>query len=140
MFVNRNFKLPIFWQCDIHIVGRSIVSNRTRIIIPLSTNYFNFGSVIIEYWYLIFTKLLIFRLLHFTFGSEIQPQLKPNRFLSCRPWHLSMHNSFACSHPLNITRSDSSFMTFKIFMMHHTRLHICNCLESTMRMVWKSSR
>ena len=51
-----------------------------------------------------------------------------------------MHDTFSSSHPLDITWFQFSFVSFKIFMQNASFQDIGDSLESTMRMIRKSSR
>lgn len=41
-------------------------------------------------------------------------------------------------HPLQITRSDFSFVAFEIFMVEATLKHVSDSLESSVRVIWES--
>lgn len=53
-----------------------------------------------------------------------------------------MDNSFACSHPLDISRPYCALVTFEIFMMHFPLFHIGDSFEATVGVVsettWQS--
>jgi hypothetical protein len=51
-----------------------------------------------------------------------------------------MHNPFARCHPLDISRPDLATVSLEIFVDNFTLLHVSDCLEATMGMVWEPSR
>jgi hypothetical protein len=55
-------------------------------------------------------------------------------------WHFSMHDTFTCCHPLDITGSNHTSVTLEVFVSDLTLQHVGNCLKSTVWMVGESSR
>ena len=139
MTFNRNLKVSIINKFDIKKNWRSLVNNWTLMTLPFSTYYFHFGLVFFINWKFILLKLLIFWLYHFSIRLKIKPKLKSIRIFIKWSWHLCMNYSSTCRHPLYISWSDNTFMSFKILMINFSFQHIGNCLKTSMRMIWKSS-
>lgn len=49
-----------------------------------------------------------------------------------------MDDAFACSHPLEIARSYGAFVTFEIFVIEVSLLHVGDCFEATVGVVWEA--
>ncbi len=107
---------------------------------PLSTDNFHFSSWFFKDWYFVLCKLLISSIDHFVFSFQVEPELKSNRILIIRSWHLRMYYTFTSGHPLDIAGSYNPFMPTKILMVEASLFHIGNSFEPTMRMIRKSSR
>lgn len=132
------FENSIFWQCYVHIISRSVIFDWSFVSFPLSAYNFDLSSIFLESGYFVGCVLLIFGLLHFVFAFQVQPQLESNWIFLGWAGHLRMDDSFACSHPLQITWANCSFMPFEILVMHFPWLHVSDRFESSVGMVRES--
>lgn len=137
-FWNYVFILLILVHCEINKVGWGSCLNR-----PLYTEYFSSYDFCREAITLIERDLLcleflILGLTEFILLLQVDPKLESICRLSEARGHLSMYYSFTSCHPLNVSRTNSSLMSLKIFMHNGSRQQIRHSLESSMRMIRKS--
>lgn len=90
------------------------------------------------WWNFIFKILLISRFAKFVFWVKIYPKLETQAWSIKTIWHFCMNDSFTSCHPLNISRSNFTLMTFKVFMPNFSTQHVSDSLKTSMRMVWKT--
>lgn len=133
-------KLGFLIKVHIKIIGWSLNLNWPFYSFPLSSYNFYSFVFLFNHGNLRCLQLLIPWLYHFIVSFEIKPQLKSNRCYIIGSWHLWVHNTLSSRHPLYITRTNYSFMTFEILVNKFSIYHVCDCFESSMRMVRKTCR
>ena len=83
--------------------------------------------------------LLVLRLTEFILGVKVDPQLEANRWFLKAVGHLSMHDTFASSHPLDIAGADPTTVSLKVLVAYFSFQHVSHCLKATMWMVREPS-
>ncbi len=51
-----------------------------------------------------------------------------------------MDYTFACTHPLKVTRSDGALVALEVFVVEVALLHVGDSFKSTVGVVWEASR
>lgn len=69
--IHRNFKISIFRNVDVHVVGGCLVLDWPFVSLPLPTNYLYPCAILFIYGNLIPLILLIFGFDHFLVGSKV---------------------------------------------------------------------
>lgn len=67
--LDRDFKLALLAQLDVHVVRRSVVLNRSNMALPVSTNYLHSCPILLKYGDLVTGQFLVSGLDHFLVGS-----------------------------------------------------------------------
>ncbi len=105
----------------------------------LASNYFSIHSFSLEYGNLRTFILLITWRIEFVLLIKVEPQLESDCRLSKAHGNLRVDYAFSSSHPLDIPRSNDSFVPSEIFMIHFTTEHVSHCFEPSVRMIRESS-
>lgn len=108
--------------------------------LPVSTNYLHSCPILLKYGDLVTGQFLVSGLDHFLVGPQVKPKLQTDRIFILGGWHLSMHDPFSSSHPLDITRPNYSLMSFEILVKDPALFHVSDSFESAMRVVRETSR
>lgn len=123
--------VPSFWNhmlvrlflrhCKIDEISRSLSFDRSLYSKDFTSNDLSREAIFFVDWDLITLEFLILRLAIFAFFVQINPKLESIRRFIKTSRHLCMEYAFTCSHPLDIARSNSSFVSFEVFMIHWSR-------------------
>jgi hypothetical protein len=83
---------------------------------------------------------LITRITVFVLFVKIKPKLESVSRLGEAHRNLRMYDAFSSGHPLNVSRSNDSFVSFEVLMRNLSRKHIGDCLKATVRVVREPCR
>lgn len=131
-----------FAELEVDEVGRGSSLNRPLNVENFPRDYLRLhsNSGVLKSRNFISQVLLVLRVTKLVLSVEVDPQLEAEACLIKAGGHLSVYDSLASGHPLNITRADLASVTLEVFVLDLALKHVSHCLETPMRMVWEPSR
>ena len=89
------------------------------------------GLMVAVDWYICRFKFLVLGLTELIRCIKIDPQLEAMCWLVKASGHLRMHDPPTSRHPLDVSGSNLTLMTFKVLMQYFARKNVRDSLEST---------